>query len=187
MEVMERVAKEAGKVIQETFHKEKQVSIKNGDTTDLVTETDRWIENYVREQLCLFRPDWSFIGEESSSPNVSIPEDPVWIIDPIDGTTNFVHRFPEIGISLALVVEREPVVGIILNPITGNLLSAVKGHGAKLNGSQLCIKLADKPLNECFIITHFSNSGNRTERFHQINYLLDAPVHAVQISFVVAS
>lgn len=55
----ERIAVEAGKVIKEAFAVDKIVSIKNGDTSDLVTETDCWVENYVREQLSLFKPEWA--------------------------------------------------------------------------------------------------------------------------------
>lgn len=177
----ERIALEAGKVVRETFSKDKHVAFKNGDTTDLVTETDQWVENFVREQLRLFKPDWSFIGEESSSSDVVIPAEPVWIIDPIDGTTNFVHRFPELGISIALVVNKEPVVGVILNPVTGQLLSAVKGQGALLNGRPHRLDpIPDRPLSQCLIMTHFSNRGNRSKRFEQIDHLLDVPVHAMR-------
>lgn len=177
---MERIALEAGKVIKETITKtNKRVFIKNDDTTDLVTETDRWVENYVRAELSKLEPDWEFIGEEScTTSDPVIPEGPCWIIDPIDGTTNFVHGFPEVGVSIALVIGREPVIGVILNPVSGQLLSAIKGQGTKLNGNPWSLDTSPKSLNQCFVMTQFMNAGNRSERMKQIDDLLDVPVHA---------
>lgn len=179
---MERIAEAAGAVIAEYFAEEhKTVSIKNGDTADLVTETDRWVESFVRDQLRAFQPQWAFIGEESSDPDVPIPMDPVWIIDPIDGTTNFVHRLPEVGVSIALVVEQVPVVGVVLNPIRKQLLSAAQGHGCRLNGQALLLDTSDRPLNQCLLMTQFINyGGKRSQRFSQIDHLLDIPVHAIR-------
>lgn len=179
---MERIAREAGGVIAEYFAQEhKSVSIKNGDTTDLVTETDQWVETFVRDQLRAFKPDWAFIGEESSDPDVAIPMDPVWIIDPIDGTTNFVHRLPEVGVSIGLVVGQIPVAGVVFNPIRKQMLSAVQGHGCRLNGSPLVLDTSDRPLNQCLLMTQFINyGGQRSQRFTQIDRLLDVPVHAIR-------
>lgn len=79
----------------------------------------------------------SFIGEESSAESKTKPvltDAPTWIIDPIDGTTNFVHGLPIIGISVALAIKKEVVVGVVHNPVINQLYSAVKGKGAFLNG-----------------------------------------------------
>lgn len=63
---------------------------------------------------------------------------PTWFLDPIDGTTNFIHTFPQTCISVGLTVCKEPVLGIIYNPITSELYSAINGEGAFLNGKRIC-------------------------------------------------
>lgn len=81
-----------------------------------------------------------FIGEEESSLNNSIPQlthDPTWIIDPIDGTANFVRQMPITCISVGLTINKEQVLGIIYNPFMDELYTAIKGKGAYLNGKQI--------------------------------------------------
>ena len=101
-------------------------------------------------------------------------------MDPIDGTTNFVHKFPEVGVSIALVEGGSPVVGVIYYPIKDQLLTAITDHGAYINGEPLKIDTSERSLNRTMIITHFSNMGNRPQRFEQLNFLLDIPVHGVR-------
>lgn len=86
-----------------------------------------------------------FIGEESASDANVMPEltvDPTWIIDPIDGTTNFVHGFPYCCISVGLTINKEEVIGIIYNPILEELFCAQKGKGTYYNGKRVyCSKI----------------------------------------------
>lgn len=82
--------------------------------------------------------------------------------------------------SIALVVNREPVVGVIHNPVSGLLLTAVKDHGALQNGAPLKIDTAPRELNQTFVLTQFLNAGNRPARFQHINALLNVPVHALR-------
>jgi len=77
-----------------------------------------------------------FIAEETNSEQKTTPvltSEPTWIIDPIDGTTNFVHGFHHTCISIALSIEKEVVIGIVYNPILDQMFTAIKGHGAHLN------------------------------------------------------
>jgi len=85
-------------------------------------------------------PESKFIGEEeqaASEVKAVLTDDPTWIIDPIDGTTNFVHRIPMCCISLGLAINKELVLGIVYNPCANELFSAWKGHGAFLNGQPI--------------------------------------------------
>ena len=86
-------------------------------------------------------PLFSLVGEEtvssSESKKVNLIDDPTWVIDPIDGTTNLVHGFPFIGICVGLLVKKEPVLGIIYNPALNEMYSAIKGKGAFLNDKKL--------------------------------------------------
>jgi len=72
----------------------------------------------------------SFMGEETYTPGTKLAGTPTFIVDPIDGTTNFVHSYPYVSISLGFTVAREPVVGVVYNPFTGTLFSAIKNKGA---------------------------------------------------------
>lgn len=79
---------------------------------------------------------YRFIAEESASDNI-LTNEPTWILDPIDGTTNFVQGFPFCCISLALSVEKNLMIGIVYNPILNQLFSAQKGKGAYLNNEKI--------------------------------------------------
>lgn len=74
-----------------------------------------------------------FLGEESYVPSQRLSSAPTFVVDPIDGTINFVHRFPNVCVSLGFTIDREPVIGVIFNPFTNMLYTAIKGKGAFLN------------------------------------------------------
>ncbi|RKO98934.1 hypothetical protein CXG81DRAFT_7283, partial [Caulochytrium protostelioides] len=111
---------------------------------DLVTATDKAVEAKAFAALRSAYPDHAFIGEESASAigsdTVTLTDNCTWVLDPIDGTTNFVHGFPMVAISIALFHHREPVVGVIYNPILDEMYAALKGGGAELNGTALPLR-----------------------------------------------
>lgn len=109
------------------------------NAVDLVTETDKKVENIIRDALNFKYPGYGFIGEESYVKGASqLGTDKFWCVDPIDGTTNFVHGFPMSCCSIALIENGFPVVGVVSNPHLGQLFHASKGNGAFLN---------DEPIN----------------------------------------
>ncbi|KAL6429549.1 hypothetical protein ACFW04_007477 [Cataglyphis niger] len=126
---------ESGKVIRDAFQGSKKIETKAGDW-DLVTQYDRKIEAILIDNLAKRFPTHNFIGEETVSHSNFLPEltnAPTWIIDPIDGTTNFVHSFPHTCISIALAVNKELEIGLVYNPVLEQLFTARRGHGAFLN------------------------------------------------------
>ncbi|KAL6264733.1 hypothetical protein P5V15_004831 [Pogonomyrmex californicus] len=130
---------ESGKVIHDAFQGSKKVETKAGDW-DLVTQYDRKVEAILIDNLAKRFPTHKFIAEETASRSNFLPEltdTPTWIIDPIDGTTNFVHSFPYTCISIALAVNKELEIGIVYNPILKQLFTARRGHGAFLNGKPI--------------------------------------------------
>jgi len=106
------------------------------NSVDLVTETDQAVEKLVLTTLQKKYPDYSFLGEETYEPGMRLTDAPTFICDPIDGTTNFVHSYPYVAISLAFTINREPVVGVVYNPFLNDLYTAVKDLGAYLNGTE---------------------------------------------------
>ncbi|TAQ90312.1 hypothetical protein B7494_g1355 [Chlorociboria aeruginascens] len=97
---------------------------------DLVTETDQAVEKMVSTCLIGKYPHFEFIGEETYKPGMSLTSAPTFIVDPIDGTTNFVHSFSAFCISLGFVNKKIPSVGVIYNAYLGELYTAIKGQGA---------------------------------------------------------
>ncbi|KAG0243319.1 inositol monophosphatase [Mortierella sp. GBAus27b] len=135
-----QLAKLAGPIIQEGFNsrfspERSALLVKKGNTADLVTEWDQKVEKVIRAEIAENMKGHSFIGEETvaAGEECGLTNAPTWIVDPIDGTTNFVHGFPFVAVSIGLAIDQEPVVGVIYNPILNQLFTAVKGRGAYLS------------------------------------------------------
>ncbi|XP_076676534.1 uncharacterized protein LOC143373286 [Andrena cerasifolii] len=134
--VAEGLVLNAGKIIESAINLNKSVKSKGIDW-DLVTEYDRKIEDDLQEKLSRMYPQHKFIGEEATAEKRCLPkltDDPTWVIDPIDGTTNFVHRFPHTCISLALLINKKIEIGMVYNPLMRQFFSAKRQKGAFLNG-----------------------------------------------------
>ncbi|KAF4472119.1 quinic acid utilization QUTG (inositol-1(or 4)-monophosphatase) [Fusarium albosuccineum] len=123
------VAKEAGKLIRNAQPTASTTKSKK-NTTDIVTETDQAVEKLIRERLTARYPSFGFVGEESSKAGSEITNQPTFIVDPIDGTSNFVHGLLDVCVSIGLVIDRQPTVGVVYNPFHDELWSAVRGQGA---------------------------------------------------------
>ncbi|MCX6797472.1 MAG: inositol monophosphatase [Candidatus Doudnabacteria bacterium] len=135
--------KQAAVVFKKNFGCPKTVSIKGGNYRNLLTEVDGKIEKMIRQKIHQHFPNHKIIGEELGWKKNG-KNDMVWIIDPIDGTTNFSRGIPLCCISLALWDKDSPRLGIIYNPITNQLYSAQKGKGAKLNGKKIKVSKISK-------------------------------------------
>ncbi|KAL9123513.1 MAG: hypothetical protein Q9217_007057, partial [Psora testacea] len=117
------------------------------NSSDLVTETDKAVEEMVSSSLKSIYPDYSFLGEETST-NGTLTPAPTFIVDPIDGTTNFVHGHPYISISLAFAHELVPLIGIVYNPFIQHIYHAIKGRGAWLTAPSIPTSHPQKPNSE---------------------------------------
>ncbi|EFH60602.1 hypothetical protein ARALYDRAFT_477531 [Arabidopsis lyrata subsp. lyrata] len=130
-------AKNAGQVIRKGFYETKHVEHKG--QVDLVTETDKGCEELVFNHLKQLFPNHKFIGEETTAAYgvTELTDEPTWIVDPLDGTTNFVHGFPFVCVSIGLTIGKVPLVGVVYNPIMDELFTGVQGKGAFLNGKPI--------------------------------------------------
>ncbi|XP_040365330.1 inositol-phosphate phosphatase isoform X3 [Rosa chinensis] len=110
-------AKKAGQLIRKGFYEIKHVEHKG--QVDLVTETDKAAEDLIFNHLKQLYPTHKFIGEETTAACgvTELTDDPTWIVDPLDGTTNFVHGFPFVCVSIGLTIGKIPTVGVVYNPI----------------------------------------------------------------------
>lgn len=148
--VARQAAKEAGEILNSMFGRITKVE-KKGDI-DLVTEADLQSEKIILDIIGGNFPRDSILTEEAGEYN-RFPER-VWIIDPLDGTTNFAHTFPFFAVSIALEVEREMVLGVVFDPHMGEHFEAVKGMGAFLNKKPLKVSKT-RDLKESLLATGF--------------------------------
>ncbi|TKY72239.1 Inositol monophosphatase 3 [Spatholobus suberectus] len=106
---------------------------------DLVTETDKACEELIFNHLKQLYPAHKFIGEETTAAcgTTELTDEPTWIVDPLDGTTNFVHGFPFVCVSIGLTIGKTPTIGVVYNPIINELFTGIRGKGAFLNGNPI--------------------------------------------------
>ncbi|CAI5464223.1 unnamed protein product [Closterium sp. Yama58-4] len=137
LDVAVTAARMAGEVIRRSFNAPKDVQHKG--KVDLVTETDKQCEALIMQHITAAYPSHKFIGEEESSVHgtAGLSDDPTWMVDPLDGTTNFVHRYPFVCVSIGLAINKAVVVGVVFNPILNEMFTAMRGHGAMLNGEPI--------------------------------------------------
>ncbi|BGP15665.1 hypothetical protein JCM10213_006165 [Rhodosporidiobolus nylandii] len=135
-----QLAKDAGAMILEGSSKRTASAADSGletkkNSVDLVTETDQAVEAFIKSRIASTYPSFKFIGEESfaGGERVDLTDEPTFIVDPIDGTTNFVHAIDFVCCSIGFTYKQVPVIGVIYNPFLSKLYSARSGHGAWLN------------------------------------------------------
>ncbi len=109
---------------------------------DYVTAVDTGVQNFLAEKLGALYPDIQFMGEEKNNDDIDF-SGRVWILDPIDGTANLVRDFDQSAVSLALVENGVPLIGVVYNPFTDELYAAEKGKGATLNGQPIHVTDAE--------------------------------------------
>jgi myo-inositol-1(or 4)-monophosphatase len=129
-------AYQAGHIQRERLHAPHQVRTKSSNI-DLVTEVDQACDALISKTLVRFFPDDALLTEETFETGDTICMDRCWVVDPLDGTTNYTHAFPFFCVSIAYVVQGQPLVGVVYAPLQDECFTAVKGYGAWLNGRPL--------------------------------------------------
>jgi myo-inositol-1(or 4)-monophosphatase len=135
---------------------------------NLVTEVDRASENVIIDSLRCACPDCGILAEESGS--VSGGSSLRWIIDPLDGTTNYAHGFPWFAVSIALEVDGVIGVGVVFHPMMDEMFSAVRREGAWLNGRKISVS-SRQPLTDCLLATGFPYDRSRTNENNFGNFI----------------
>uniref|UniRef100_A0A3Q1JSN6 Inositol-1-monophosphatase n=2 Tax=Anabas testudineus TaxID=64144 RepID=A0A3Q1JSN6_ANATE len=177
------VTKKAGKMICEALQKDIAIMQKSSPV-DLVTETDQKVEQLIISSIKEKYPTHSFIGEESvaaGAPSV-LTDNPTWIIDPIDGTTNFVHRFPFVSVSIGFTVKKEIEFGIVYSCIEDKMYTARKGKGAFCNGVPIKVS-GQEDISQSLVLTEMGFKKD-PEQFKtmlaNIKTILTIPVHGIR-------
>jgi len=159
------IALEAGRMMQEASGRNKNIETKCSPQ-DLVTETDRGVEQFLFGEIKKRYPDHETIGEESSDVKKPWTDVPTWIIDPVDGTMNFVHTFPFCCVSIGVTYKKEPVLAIVYSPFLDKLFTAKKGQGAFCNGKPMKVRPC-KGLSEALVLSELG-SGREEERINAV-------------------
>lgn len=142
----------------------------------LVTEADRAAEAAIHEVLKTYTPDFEFLGEESSANDkalkVQSQSDYRWIVDPLDGTTNYVHQFPFFAVSIGLEFQGKVVVGVVDAPLLNEVYCAVKNGGSYVNGKALRVSRTNS-LEDAFVATGFHAEKQKMfeEQLEMFSYL----------------
>jgi myo-inositol-1(or 4)-monophosphatase len=129
-----QAARAAGRVIQRSLPQADQLQIQRKGASDFVSEVDRGAEAEILRVIRRFHPDHAILAEESGASGTS---DWTWVIDPLDGTTNYLHRLPHYAVSIAVMHRGKVEHGVIYAPGTEDLYTASRGRGAQLNNRRL--------------------------------------------------
>ena len=174
LDIMMEAARKAGKFLMDNLGKVKQVEMKK-NINDLVTEIDTGSERIIKEKL--EKTGIKVLGEESwKESNL----DEVFVVDPLDGTLNFVHGLPFFSISIALFEKRKVTHGVVFSPATNEMFYAKEGKGAFLNDER--IKVSDKKeLSETLFVTGWPYDTNLTEKTFKTIEVMMRKVQEVRI------
>lgn len=147
-----RAARVAGTIISRGFENQSDLMTQAKGDNDYVTRIDKEAEQAIISKIKQSFPDHSFVGEEGGV--VAGDDDFKWIIDPLDGTTNFIKGIPHFAVSIALMHKGRLDQAVVFDPIRGELFTASKGAGAQLNGFRIRASKA-KELNQTILATAF--------------------------------
>ncbi|MDC3163946.1 inositol monophosphatase [Candidatus Pelagibacter sp.] len=152
LNLMIKACEKASKVIIRDFGELENLQVSKKGPKDFVTKTDKRVEKILIEELTKSKKNYSFITEETGK-IMNNDENTFWIIDPIDGTTNFLHGVPHFAISVALQKEDEIIIGLIFDPIKNEIFYAEKNSGSFLNNNRS--RVSNKTnLDECLFASN---------------------------------
>ena len=148
--VMLKACRKAAKTLIRDFGEIEKLQVSLKGPGDFVTASDIKVEKILIDELGKARPNYSILSEEIGE--IKNDEEFKWIIDPIDGTANFLHGIPHFGISIGLEKNREIICGMIFDPIKDEIFAAEKGNGSYLNNQRMRVSARSK-LENCIIFT----------------------------------
>ncbi len=162
LNIMIKAAEKASKTLIRDFGEVEKLQVSKKGPRDFVTKTDKYVEKILIEELGKAKKNYSFLCEEAGSIKNKDQEN-IWIIDPIDGTTNFLHGIPHFAICIALQTNKKIVSGLIFDPIKDEMFFAEKNKGAFLNNHRLRVSKKNS-LDDCLF-----SSNHEGVKFSNLN------------------
>ncbi|MEZ5826010.1 MAG: inositol monophosphatase [Geminicoccaceae bacterium] len=163
-----RIARAAGELALERFKSRGELQIESKGLQDFVSAADREVEDYIRNELSRLFPEDGILGEEGGG----VETDRLWVIDPIDGTSNFLRGLPAWGVLLAFVVDGVTEIGITVLPVMDEFYAARRGGGATLNGKPITVSGREQP-RECCAAVSFTFKQSRETVTDTVGQLYD--------------
>lgn len=160
LDIATLAAQRGGAILKQYWGKQLDIREK-GRAGDLITEVDQQAEAKVLEVIKRHYPEHSILAEESGIMGVAESEY-LWVIDPLDGTTNYAHGYPQAAVSIGLLVSGKPTVGVVYNPMREELWCGATGLGATLNNIPIAVSRTDH-LNNSLLVTGFAYDRRETE------------------------
>lgn len=174
LNVMMKAARAAGRALLKDFGEVEQLQVSTKGPADFVTRADRAAEEMIREELMHARPSYGFFGEEGTKIE---GEDPTrrWIVDPLDGTTNFLHGLPHWAVSIALEHKGQPVAGVIYDPVKDEMFYAEKGGGTWMNEARMRVSARHRMIDSVFATgLPFAGRGDLPDTLQDLARVLPA-------------
>ena len=149
LNIMLKAARKAGRSLSKDFREVENLQVSMKSAGDFVSRADIAAEHILKEELLSARPNYGWLGEETGE---SEGADPTrrWIVDPLDGTTNFLHGMPHWAVSIALEYKKEIVAGVVFDPAKDEMFFAEKGQGAWLNDRRMRVSNRTKLIDSVF-------------------------------------
>ena len=178
LNMMIKATEKASKVIIRDFGELENLQVSKKGPKDFVTKTDKRVEKILIEELNKSKKNFSFITEETGK-IINKNKEVFWIIDPIDGTTNFMHGIPHFAISIALQIKGEITIGLIVDPIKKEIFYAEKNNGSFINNSR--IRTSNKfNIEECL----FASNNDGVKSIHPKLNLRNTGCAALDLAYV---
>ncbi len=149
LNVMMKTARKVGRGLLKDFAEVEQLQVSTKGPGDFVSRADRKAEQTIREDLLAARPTYGFLGEEGGELEGSDPTRR-WIVDPLDGTTNFLHGLPHWAVSIALEHKGQLVAGVVYDPVKDEMFYAEKGEGAWMNERRIRVSARSRMIESIF-------------------------------------
>lgn len=173
LNVMTGAARKAARGLLRDFGEVEHLQVSKKGPGDFVSAADHRVESILKTELKKARPDYGFVLEEGGVVE-GVDKNNTWVVDPLDGTTNFLHSIPHFAISIGLVRDGEPFAGVVYNPLTDEMFCAEKNGGCFVNDRRLRVS-ARRKLDESVIATGIPHQGRpEHERFlRQLKLVMD--------------
>tara|TARA_A100000164_G_scaffold364013_1_gene381757 strand:+ start:881 stop:1621 length:741 start_codon:yes stop_codon:yes gene_type:complete len=178
LNIMIKASEKASKILIRDFGEVEKLQVSKKGPTDFVSNADLKAEKTIIEELKKARPNYSILSEENGA-EFNNDKKNTWIVDPIDGTLNFLHGVPHFAISIALKSDNEIVSGVIFDPIKNEMFYAEKNNGAFFNNHRIKVS-KKKDIDECLFVT-----GGKIQKQLDIQYRKSGSA-ALDIAYVAA-
>ncbi|MBF0308519.1 MAG: inositol monophosphatase [Magnetococcales bacterium] len=148
-----KAARQGGRLAMQFFHNVHQLEVRTKLGSDLVTNADIAVEREILSCLRRAYPEYGVLAEESGGARIGT-QGRIWVVDPIDGTNNFAHGIPHFAISIALLQDGEPVIGVVHNPVLDEIFCAERGGGAFLDNRRMRVSSLES-MSQALLATGF--------------------------------